>query len=293
MPQGSNANRGDNNKKGRAPAHQNAFAFVHNPKSKKTEKILNAPNVHVCRRCFDKIEWRKKYRKYKPRTQPGKCNLCQKRTVLAAYHTICSACTTSDKARKSIVMTQQQEATDEIDKSNNVNENSTSNEHCYDNVDELLAQSAGELSVEDSSSSSCQRVCAICVKEAALPDEDEGPDTIDDLLARENRRLKLRERISLERKLLREQEEEKQAAKEERRREREAQADDEVQSHADIVPLEDLLLDDDNDNHDVLDARDEEDPFLQAVGGESKLLTGEAYQKMLLEREQQGLENES
>ena len=28
----------------RGPAHQNEFAFRHNPKSKKTEKILASPN---------------------------------------------------------------------------------------------------------------------------------------------------------------------------------------------------------------------------------------------------------
>jgi len=50
-------------KKGRPPKHQNSFAFRHNPKSKKTDKILASPNVGVCRRCYDKIEWRKKYRK--------------------------------------------------------------------------------------------------------------------------------------------------------------------------------------------------------------------------------------
>jgi hypothetical protein len=290
MPQGTNANKGGNKTKGRAPAHQNVFAFVHNPKSKKTEKILNAPNVHVCRRCFDKIEWRKKYRKYKPRTQPGKCNLCQKRNVLAAYHTICTACTTSDKARKSITTQQQQQqqqaTNDVIDQSNEPNEKSSSNEN--DEVGEV-AQAIGELTVSvDDNAIPCQRVCAMCVKEAALPDEDEGSDTIDDLLARENRRLKLRERISLERKLLREEEEAKQAAKEARRRESDAQADDEEQNHADAVPLDDVLSDDD-----VQDVRDEEDPFLQAVGGESKLLTGEAYQKMLLERERQGLASTS
>ena len=50
-------------KKGRAPKHQNSFAFHHNPKSKKTDKILASANVGVCKRCYDKIEWRKKYRK--------------------------------------------------------------------------------------------------------------------------------------------------------------------------------------------------------------------------------------
>ena len=79
MPQGSGASKGGK-KKGR-PKHQNEFAFKHNPKSKKTDKILNSPNIHVCRRCHEKIEWRKKYRKYKPLTQPAKCNICQKRNI--------------------------------------------------------------------------------------------------------------------------------------------------------------------------------------------------------------------
>ena len=64
MPQRSSApGGGSKKKKGRAPAHQNSYAFRHNPKSKKTEKILSSPNVGVCRRCHEKIEWRKKYRK--------------------------------------------------------------------------------------------------------------------------------------------------------------------------------------------------------------------------------------
>jgi hypothetical protein len=41
----------------------NSYAFRHNLKSKKTDKILASANVGVCRRCSDKIEWRKKYRK--------------------------------------------------------------------------------------------------------------------------------------------------------------------------------------------------------------------------------------
>ena len=83
-------------KKSRPPAHQNKFAFTHNPKSKVTKKILELPNRGACQRCYDKIEWRKKYRKYKPLTQPTKCNRCQKRTVKAAYHTICIDCAKKD-----------------------------------------------------------------------------------------------------------------------------------------------------------------------------------------------------
>jgi hypothetical protein len=45
---------------GKKPAHVNSFAFYHNPNSKFTAKILAMPNEGLCRRCTDKIEWRKK-----------------------------------------------------------------------------------------------------------------------------------------------------------------------------------------------------------------------------------------
>ncbi len=40
---------------GRTPAHNNSFAFRHNPKSKLTAKILNSPNEGLCRRCHEKV----------------------------------------------------------------------------------------------------------------------------------------------------------------------------------------------------------------------------------------------
>lgn len=79
-------------KKGRKPAHQNEFAFVHNANSRLTKKILAMPNEGLCRRCHDKIEWRKKYRKYKPLKQPRKCNFCHNKAVKAAYHVVCKPC---------------------------------------------------------------------------------------------------------------------------------------------------------------------------------------------------------
>ena len=78
--------------KGHAPSHQNGFAFQHNPNSKLTKKILAMPNEGLCRRCTEKIEWRKKYRKYKPLRVPGSCNYCRKKAVTAAYHVACRPC---------------------------------------------------------------------------------------------------------------------------------------------------------------------------------------------------------
>ncbi len=40
---------------GPIPAHKNAFAFKHNPKSKLTAKILSSLNQGLCRRCHEKV----------------------------------------------------------------------------------------------------------------------------------------------------------------------------------------------------------------------------------------------
>eukprot|EP01080_Neovahlkampfia_damariscottae_P000705 gene705-8957_t len=78
--------------KKQGPKHKNTFAFSHNKGSKKSKQIAVLPNVGLCKKCYEIIEWRKKYRKYKPLTQPRKCNLCAQKTVKLAYHIICDPC---------------------------------------------------------------------------------------------------------------------------------------------------------------------------------------------------------
>ena len=46
----------------------------------------------LCKECFPKIEWKLKFGKYKALTQPGKCNLCELKTVVKAYRHICDKC---------------------------------------------------------------------------------------------------------------------------------------------------------------------------------------------------------
>lgn len=82
-------------KHSRAPAHENKFAFRHNPGSKKTAAIARIPNNGVCGRCHDIIEWKKKYRKYKRLTTPGKCAGCHLHCVRFAYHALCGPCASS------------------------------------------------------------------------------------------------------------------------------------------------------------------------------------------------------
>eukprot|EP01129_Flabellula_baltica_P013695 TRINITY_DN6413_c0_g1_i1.p1 TRINITY_DN6413_c0_g1~~TRINITY_DN6413_c0_g1_i1.p1 ORF type:complete len:229 (+),score=64.21 TRINITY_DN6413_c0_g1_i1:33-719(+) len=78
--------------RGRGQKYQNRTAFRHNKNSKKTKKILESPNEGLCKRCVEIIEWRKKYRKYKPRTTPGKCVECHIKRVKRAYHVVCEVC---------------------------------------------------------------------------------------------------------------------------------------------------------------------------------------------------------
>jgi hypothetical protein len=228
------------NKK-RTPKYQNKFAFEHNLKSKKTAIILASPITHFCRRCHDKIEWRKQYRKYKPLTQPAKCNGCNKRNVLAAYHTICTACTTDSVKAKEILK----------DKLGTTTPLKSSEEAVEEQPEERFPKT--------------KRVCAMCVKEIALPD----PLNAEEELIQETGRIQLRQRKALERRLERVNSRPSKNTTINTTVEEDNEDESSVDSYPDVA---DHAADDD----------DELDPFLQAVGGADKLLTGEAYQQKLL-----------
>jgi hypothetical protein len=81
------------------PKYQNQTGFRNNlhDSSKKT-KLINQLSVHgVCSRCKAIIDWKIKYKKYKPLTQPKKCVKCGERTVTSAYYTICRSCSDRDE----------------------------------------------------------------------------------------------------------------------------------------------------------------------------------------------------
>lgn len=46
----------------------------------------------LCSGCKEKIEWKKKYDKYKPLTGPKKCIACGEKQVKQAYYQICQKC---------------------------------------------------------------------------------------------------------------------------------------------------------------------------------------------------------
>eukprot|EP00122_Pirum_gemmata_P020828 Pgem_evm1s19443 len=80
-----------------AQKHQNTHSFSHNSKSKKSERIMNFQSDGVCHKCKENLEWRKKYRKYKPLTAPKICLTCKKRTITKAYRTRCNDCALKEK----------------------------------------------------------------------------------------------------------------------------------------------------------------------------------------------------
>ncbi|XP_058789647.1 uncharacterized protein C9orf85 homolog [Phymastichus coffea] len=83
-----------NTKRSRPQKYKNQFAFKNNlhDTSHKTKAINNLHIANVCERCKKIIEWKIKYKKYKPLKAPGKCNKCEQKTVKYAYHTMCGPC---------------------------------------------------------------------------------------------------------------------------------------------------------------------------------------------------------
>jgi hypothetical protein len=120
-----------------------------------------------------------------------------------------------------------------------------------------------------------RRVCTICVKEPALLDGDEVYDDEQDPLTAGTRRLKLRERKTIERRQLKETKP--------KRKNKIANEDDDDNSNDENPDTSDGSESGEENDHDDIDEH-EEDPFLQAVGGADKLLVGDAYQAMLLQR---------
>ena len=305
MPQSAGAPGGKKKKKGRAPAHQNKYAFRHNPKSKKTDKILASPNVGVCRRCHEKIEWRKQYRKYKPLTQPGKCNLCQRRNIKAAYHTICADCAVGDRANKAVLEATTSTSAAASGKTEAEPEVATEG---VSNADQQVADAVDSASDHGSDEEEetpetprNRRVCEICVKDYALGslEDDEEGDELAQLEAALEGKLKLREKRAIERKIERLVEERRRNRRKAKQQEQEEEDNDESGEEDGSNAAENEKNDDDveekvgmqkdtkadaNDDDSGDEVEEEDDPFLKAIGGADKLLTGEAYQKALLEK---------
>ncbi|XP_063769956.1 uncharacterized protein C9orf85 homolog [Pseudophryne corroboree] len=83
-----------NVQRSRPQKHRNATVFKNDKhdNSSQTKKINSKQHDGVCQHCKDVLEWRVKYSKYKPLSQPKKCVKCLQKTVKDAYHIICKPC---------------------------------------------------------------------------------------------------------------------------------------------------------------------------------------------------------
>jgi len=81
-------------KRTRPQKHQNQSQWKANKfKTDPLTKLLeNITITNCCPKCTDVIEWKVKYGKYKPLTQPAKCVKCGGRRVKSAYQIVCVPC---------------------------------------------------------------------------------------------------------------------------------------------------------------------------------------------------------
>ncbi|XP_022193213.1 uncharacterized protein C9orf85 homolog [Nilaparvata lugens] len=83
-----------NTNRTRPPKYQNKRAFKNNlhDTSHITKSINSLQITNVCEKCKGVIEWKIKYKKYKPLKNPSVCCKCLEKCVKHAYHTMCDPC---------------------------------------------------------------------------------------------------------------------------------------------------------------------------------------------------------
>lgn len=86
--------KGSTGRKNRPQKYKNRTSFRNDLHDKTPKmKFINAIQIsEVCQHCKAQLEWKIKYKKYKPLSQPKTCIKCSQRTIKKAYHVMCSAC---------------------------------------------------------------------------------------------------------------------------------------------------------------------------------------------------------
>lgn len=52
---------------------------------------------NLCSHCHEIVNWKLQFGKYKKLTQPGKCNICQLKSIVNSYRNICDPCAKTHK----------------------------------------------------------------------------------------------------------------------------------------------------------------------------------------------------
>jgi hypothetical protein len=88
--------------------YQNKFKFKPNLKSKtegELAKIANIPLDKMCQRCYDVVQWKVDFQKYKALKAARKCEKCRVPRVVKAYRIICDGCALAKKAEGILLCT--------------------------------------------------------------------------------------------------------------------------------------------------------------------------------------------
>ena len=88
--------KGDRSKQGQKYQNSTAFKPGLYGESRRVKLAAALPLAGLCARCKEKIEWKKKYDKYKPLTAPRRCVACQEKRVKQAYYRLCQECAQSE-----------------------------------------------------------------------------------------------------------------------------------------------------------------------------------------------------
>lgn len=83
----------------RAQKYKNSHVFK-NDKHEVSHAVKHMNSIeinNVCAKCKGILEWKIKYKKYKPQKNPSTCVACHEKNVKHAYHTICKDCAKAAK----------------------------------------------------------------------------------------------------------------------------------------------------------------------------------------------------
>jgi hypothetical protein len=88
-----------NAQKTKAPKHKNKTVFKNDlhDTSHTIKKINELEFFGVCNRCKSIIDWKVKYKKYKPLTTKKKCVKCLEKKITDAYYIVCKDCCVTHK----------------------------------------------------------------------------------------------------------------------------------------------------------------------------------------------------
>ena len=106
-----------NVKKSGPPKHKNTNAFrndLHDSTDK--QKMINSLEITgLCTSCTHVIEWKIKYKKYKPLTKAKTCVSCNRKAVKRAYNVMCNDCAEQKKVcAKCLKMIEEEDDEEEV-----------------------------------------------------------------------------------------------------------------------------------------------------------------------------------